>query len=60
MLAAMLVDNRFILDELVLLAEADVTIGVQLGDVTREVLVVHGVAGLASDGYRRFKVDIRR
>lgn len=59
-LAAVLVDDRLVLDELVLLAEADVAVGVQLGDVTREVLVVHGVASLAGDGNWRFKVDVRR
>lgn len=59
-LATVLVDNRFILDELVLLAEADVTVGVQLRDVPRKVFVVNGAPGLASDGNRRFEVDVRR
>lgn len=58
--AAVLVHVRLVLDELVLLAEADIAVGVQLGDVPREVLVVNGIAGLASDGYRRLKVNVGR
>lgn len=56
--AAVLVDNRLILYDLVLLAESNVAVGVQLSDVLGEVLDMHRVMELAVDVDRVLKIDI--
>lgn len=60
MLAAVLVDNRLVLNELVFLAEANVTVGVELRNVSRKVLDVNCIPCFASDGYRSFEIDVWR
>lgn len=58
--AAVFVDVRLVLNQLVLSTEADVTVGMELRDMSREVFNMHCTSCLAGDDDGRFKVDIWR
>lgn len=57
MFAAMLIDNRLVLYELVLFAEPNVAVSVQLSDVFGEVFNMHWMMQLTADIDWTFKID---
>lgn len=57
-LAALLLNDWLILNQLVLLAKANVTVGVKLSDVPSEILDMYSAPCFTSNNYRRFKIDI--
>jgi hypothetical protein len=59
-LATVLVHDRLVLNQLVLLAESNVAVGVKLRDGSREILDVNGAPRFAADDDRCFEVNIGR